>query len=229
MLEPTEEVVDWWARESLIPFSNPTSIQIVGATQAGKTRFVQRILRNVNGMFDNPPKRIVYAYSQWQPAYDEMEKEIEMLTMHLGLPSKDEIEEWKATEGPTLLCIDDLCHEVVTNSEMVDLFTMSCHHGNISVIFITQNMFQPGKWARTINLNCHVIILFRNRRDQSQVRSLARQIMPGKSRYFMSAYAFATDRPYGYLLVDLSAASVEAYQLRTGIFPGEDTTVYAPI
>lgn len=221
---------NWWHDYSLLRFANPTSIQVVGATQAGKTRFVQKILKNADGMYDVPPKRIVYAYSQWQPAYDEMEADNRSMVMHLGLPTMEDIEEWTELGGPTLLCIDDLCHEVVASREMGKMFTTSCHHKNISVIFITQNMFQPGKWARTINLNCQVIVLFRNRRDRkSQVRSLARQIMPGKSQYFMTAYTMATEQHYGYLLVDLAPTAVEAFRLRTNIFPGEDTTVYAPV
>lgn len=95
--------------------------------------------------------------------------------------------------------------------------------------FITQNIFMPGKWARTISLNCQSIVLFCNQRDGSQIRMLARQIMQDKSNYFMSAYELATKKPYCYLLIDLTPHSSEEYKLRTKIFQGEDGVVFASL
>lgn len=57
---------------SLLPFSAPTTILICGSTQSGKTHFTKKLLQNANGMFSTPVDRIVYAYSEHQPMFEEM-------------------------------------------------------------------------------------------------------------------------------------------------------------
>lgn len=47
-------------------------MQIAGPSQSGKTLFIFQILQNMNGMCNDLPKHIVYAYSVWQPLYQEI-------------------------------------------------------------------------------------------------------------------------------------------------------------
>ena len=50
----------------------------------------------------------------------------------------------------TLLIIDDLMHE--TNETVAKLFTRVSHHKNVSVVYLTQNLFNNNKHNRTISL-----------------------------------------------------------------------------
>ena len=96
------------------------------------------------------------------------------------------------------------------------------------MIFISQNLFSQGKCARTIALNTHYLILFRNFRDSSQVIHLGKQMYPHRRwQGFVEAYEDATCQPYGYLLLDMSPHSVPEMRLRSHIFPDEYTVVYA--
>lgn len=122
-----------------------------------------------------------------------------------------------------VLVLDDVMQEAFASVEIMSLFTINCHHRNMSVIFMTQNIFPPGKCARTISLNCHYIILFKTKRDKLQVQTLGKQIFPGETKYFMSSYRDATIEPFGYLLCDLHPRSDKEFQLRTHIFPNELT------
>lgn len=85
---------DWWNTYSLLPFSAPTTILICGSTQSGKTHFAKKLLQNANGMFSMPVDRIIYAYSEHQPIFEEMEKTIPNLSLHQGLPTKEDIEQY---------------------------------------------------------------------------------------------------------------------------------------
>jgi len=67
---------------------------------------------------------------------------------------------------PTMLVIDDLMSE--TNQLMADIFTKRSHHHDISVIYMTQNVFDKNKYARTISLNVHYLVLFKNPRDANR-------------------------------------------------------------
>ena len=46
----------------------------------------------------------------------------------------------------------------------------------MSVIFLTQNLFHKNKHMRTISLNAHYLVLFKNPRDVEQFTTLARQM-----------------------------------------------------
>ncbi len=73
--------------------------------------------------------------------------------------------------------------------------SQNMHHKSFSIILITQNLFFQGKTSRTITLNTHYIILYKNPRDAMQIMVLGRQIFPGNTKYFMECYQDATNHP----------------------------------
>ncbi|GFX80820.1 uncharacterized protein TNCV_3215681 [Trichonephila clavipes] len=54
-----------------------------------------------------------------------------------------------------------------------------------------------------------------NRRDQSQITHLGRQLYPRKVKFFQECYADATSKPYGYLLIDLKPETDESLRVHT--------------
>ena len=70
------------------------------------------------------------------------------------------------------------------------------HHRNISVAFLAQNLFPKNKFARTMSLNAHYMVLFKNPREVSQFANLARQMYPKTSQFAVEAYRDATREPY---------------------------------
>jgi len=63
-----------------------------------------------------------------------------------------------------------------TNQLVANVFTKISHHRNIGVVYLTQNLFDKNKYARTISLNAHYPVLFKNPRDATQFATLARQM-----------------------------------------------------
>ena len=215
--------------EALLPFSSPTSILVSGATQSGKTFFTKRLLSCADKMFTIPPSSIIYAYTEYQPMFDEMIDSIPKLRFHCGLPSREEIEQYSEGNGHTILVLDDMFLKIGRSEDCVHLFTVTSHHRNISVIYLTQSLYPPGKYSRTISLNCLNVILFKNFRDTRQIISFGSQILPGNLPFFKSAYESATRVNYGYIHICLEPNQVREYQLRTNIFPGEEIIVYQPL
>lgn len=205
----------------------PFSVFVSGPSQSGKTRFTQRILNNVEkGVLSKPIKKIVYAYSKWQPAFQEMRDNDASMTFYEGLPTKEELTEWTKDGEDLLLVLDDLVYRVIQSFDYMELFSIYVHHLKVSVIFISQNLFPQGKYSRVISLNCQYLVLFKNPRDNFQIRYLATQLYPRNTSYFLDAYDKATQKPYSYLLVDLSVSAKREYALRTGIFPGDLLSVF---
>jgi len=199
-----------------LPLKHPFTSLIAGPTGSGKTQFVFRLIENADKMIRPSPARILYCYGVYQPLFAKYPT----VEFQEGLP---DISKFDGKE-PTLLIIDDLMNE--TNSDVELIFTRLSHHRNLSVVFLTQNLFAKNKFARTISLNSHYMILYKNPRDAGQFATLARQLYPSGSQFAVEAYKDATGSPYGYLLVDLKPDTDENYRLRSNIFPDELTCVY---
>ena len=94
------------------------------------------------------------------------------------------------------------------------IFTKISHHKSVSVLYLTQNLFFQGKENRTISLNTHYMVLFKNPRDASQVAVLGKQMYPNKSKILVEAFRDATGIPYCYLLVDMQTDLDEQFRLQ---------------
>ena len=70
------------------------------------------------------------------------------------------------------------------------------------------------------------MVLFANKRDESQAMNLGKQLYPSNSKVFMEAYEDATSTVHGYLVIDCDPTSPRDLKLRTHIFPGEQTVCY---
>ena len=201
----------------MLPFKHPFTAIVAGPTSCGKTRFVFRLVDcSASRMIDPSPAKIVYCYGEFQQLFCNYSH----VDFRRGLPDIDEFDGGE----PVLLIIDDLMDE--TNDDVVSLFTKGSHHRNVSVMFLAQNLFPKNKFARTMSLNAHYMILFKNPRDVTQFASLARQMYPKMSQFAVEAYKDATREPYSYLLVDLRPEQDEDLRLRTNIFPGETQYIY---
>ncbi len=75
-----------------------------------------------------------------------------------------------------IIILDDLQDRVSKSVEAEQLFTRGSHHKNLTVIYIIQNLYQQGKCARNIALNCHYTILFKNPMDVTQIYNFGRQL-----------------------------------------------------
>ena len=61
-----------------------------------------------------------------------------------------------------------------------------------------------------------------------QIKNLGSQLFPRQLSYYLDAYKQATIDPYGYILIDLHAASNPVLKLRTNIFPGDERIIFTP-
>ncbi len=203
---------------------------ISGGTGAGKTMFAFRLLKNLSGLYvDDPPVETLYCYGIYQPLFDEMKRTLNNFTLHQGLPSPSELDEYTKDRRHHLIILDDLMQQVIKNDEMELLFTQGCHHRRISCYFLTQNVMPQGKNSRNIALNTWYLVLMKNVRDALQITYVGRQIFPGKPKYLQSAYEDSMkESGHPYLMVDLSPYANDKYRVRTRIFPGEFPIIYLP-
>ena len=203
-------------------FKHPATILLSGPTGCGKTRFVRRILEE--RLIEPFPTRLLWVYGEWQRDYDEVKNiypEIEFMNGYT-----DEIYDSLEPSERNLLILDDQMSEASDTKSLAKLFTKGSQHRNVTILYLVQNMFDQGKSSRTVSLNSHYTVVFRNLRDQSQFRTMAHQLLPKNSQWLVEAFTEATERPYGYLVINNSPQCDPVFRFRTNIFRGELPTVY---
>ena len=207
-------------------FKHPFTCIISRPSGSGKSSFCVRFLQNLDALcterdFDGG---VIWCYSEKTAVQSPTE-----------LPKKNNVHfnEGVSTDffenargRPCLVILDDLLNDVYSK-QVCDLFTKGSHHRNISVILIIQNLFHQGRYCRDISLNAKYLVLLKNVTDKNQFMFLPCQLYPENSASLYKAYLDATQRPHGYLLLDLSQDTDDRLRFRTDIFPTEQTIVYS--
>jgi len=126
-----------------------------------------------------------------------------------------------------LIVFDDQMIDTRKDQRIVNLFTRGSLHRSPSVIYIVQNLFHQEKGSRSIRLNSHYLVLFKNPHDKLQVLTLAKQMYSGSTDFFLKQYEEVVRRPYGYPLIDLKATTRDDCRPRTNVLPGEERFIQA--
>jgi len=137
-------------------FKTPSSILVVSPSGFGKTCFTESLLLDHSEeLFVSPHPTIHYCYGVWQNAFREMEDA--GVQFHEGILESGfrRVEFWCSMISRR--------REVTT--ELLDLFTEHSYNQNITVLYLSQDMFPSGKYAKSISRNAHYIVAFKNPQD----------------------------------------------------------------
>ena len=165
---------------------------IFGQTGAGKTCFILDVIRYK--LVHPFPKKIYYMYKIRQPFMDHINN-INFIE-GLDFNSID-------TSKPSMLVIDDLV--LSTNKAVAEMFILGSHHRQISIFFLTQNLFPNCNLFRLMSTNTHYFVIFQNQRNFRQVMTLARQIFVGRDiKRITEAYKRASKTLRGFIVLSFS-------------------------
>ena len=131
-----------------LKLKHPFTCIVAGPSGSGKTVFTTRLIENSKTLIEPAPDRILWCYGIYQTFFNDL-KNVEF---HEGLPNLDNFD----GKQRTLLILDDLMHE--TDDRVSQIFTRVSHHKNVSVLYLTQNLFYGSKQNRTMNLNSHYLV-----------------------------------------------------------------------
>ena len=189
------------------------------------------MLEQAEGVFTEPPKRVIVCYNIFQDLFRRMGETVPNISFYQGLPDRATIEEWSAqTRGHLLLVFDDLYHELIQSKSVCDLTIMLSHHLNISCIMTSHNIFMCAKYSKTISTNLHYIGIF-TLRDRRHLSILGSQFFAHKSkaRNFVKVYDLVrSENSLGNpLIIDNSPRSTNRnYMLRSRVMPGQFPIIY---
>lgn len=199
----------------------PFGCIVSGPSGSGKTSFLRKLLDHVDKLITPTPASILYCYGSYHKFIPSLERS--GVVCCSGIPSDELIAK---LPRPLLIIFDDLMG-CVSEKYITEMFVKRAHHEGFGMIFLLQNLFS--RELRVSRFNSQYLILMRQPNSMQNVRNIAQQLFPGNMKYFMAAFSDATAEPFGYLMVDLHAASNQLLRLRSKIFPDNtDKTIYLP-
>ena len=198
----------------------PFSMIVAGSSQSGKTEFCKNLLFRKENFFDANVTQVIWICAQKTKQHAEIERKLQDEIVFLyELPHS--FEDLYATyRGKKLLfVIDDLMDEVCKNEQILQIFVRECHHRNVSLIVIMQDIFYgSGHIRKTFLRNCHYLALFRSPMDMTVVDIIARRVMPRRQKLFYKIFEHATKQPYGHLFISGHPKTTPEIKFRSGIF-----------
>ena len=170
---------------------------IFGQTGAGKTHFILNVIKNK--LVYPFPNKLYYMYNveqEFMKTWNTTEHQPIKFIKGLDFEQLD-------TSEPSLLVVDDLV--LSTNKTVAEMFILGSHHKQISLFYITQNLFPNDPIFRIMSANAHYYILFHCQRHFRQVHTLARQIYVGEDlKRIINAYKRASEKPRGFIVLSFS-------------------------
>jgi hypothetical protein len=215
----------------MFTFKHPTTILVAGPTQCGKTYFLIQVLKHM--CIQPEPQRIVWVFSEWQKAYDDLARDMPQIEFVKNY--QPQLYESFDSRVRNLVVLNDQMENedahMRSSDSVVTFFTQGSHHMNLTIVYIVRNIFNHDKSTRPVSITAHYIVLFKNPRDGTQMQTLACQMFPGKPAPLVDAFRDATaprcDDGRGYLLLDLHPTSCDALRLLTNVLDAQPTA-YVP-
>ena len=199
-----------------IRFKENFKIFVCGPSRCGKTVFIKDLLQNIPSITKQNISKVIYVYKVWQQIFEDMKLQG---LIDFFLKEEENIVEKikKLSFGEySLVIFDDLINSK-NLEEISNLFVVDGRHSNYSMIFTSQRMFVNNEYFRQISNNCDYIVVFKNPRNYSEIRTLAQQLTP-MSLDLLEIYTKATKDPFTYLLINLTQECNEDVKFLSHLF-----------
>ena len=113
------------------------------------------------------PTRLNWVYGELQEDYE---------ALRALYPHIEFLHKWRESlydsirpDESNLLVLDDQMCEASDSKQLARLFTKGSHHRNLSIIYLVQNVYDKGRSSRTMSLNAHYHMVFRELIDFSSI------------------------------------------------------------
>lgn len=226
--DPSE--IDLDHSDKPIGFRLPFRLFCAGPSQSGKSRFVQRLVGEMDDWFDIRISDFYYLHPARELSSGSRQKFIQPLQdacvkMNVRFRNISGTEEqWfrdielADEENHRLLVIDDMQEEITSSAKWADVFVRLSHQKLLSVILIDQTFFSGsdtgGKnsgFGRKIRRNCTDFVLFAGLKEQTHVNRIAGVVLGKNTDFIDKCFEWLNENVQNnfdrYILVDKNTAS----------------------
>ena len=138
--------------------TSPLSMSLAGPSGCGKTSFVSSLLAEAWRLVDQPFDYIVCFLGSNDSKLRELSSVYwGRIQFVRGLP--ESFEQYIDAIKRGCFVLDDLMNQGTKNEWVSQLYIKLCHHSNVSVALILQNLFHHGKERYTILCNSHYLVI----------------------------------------------------------------------
>ena len=128
-----------------------------------KTTFTKHLLKERDWLMHPAPQRIIWCYAKHQQNLLKELMEVAQAVEYVqGIPP--EIDSSFDRNVNNLITLDNMMDETTQDKRVSQLFTRG-RNDNLSVIYLTQNLFHKNQ--REISLNSDYMVIFKNPRDKT--------------------------------------------------------------
>lgn len=209
-------------------FAHPCQLLIAGATKSGKTTLLMKILAQKEIMFDPVPRDVYWFYTM-RSSVAGVPESLPFVRLRNGVPTEDMVRAITKEGIPKMVILDDM-QDVLENKNqtkmLMDILTKVSHHGNLSIVFIVQNLYNEN--MRKVRSQCDEIVIMGNGSSaMHNAEQMGRSLLAGKGAQYLkdclSKARLLT--PHSHLLVS-SGAHTGPFSVRCGILPGDKAQAY---
>lgn len=209
-------------------FSHPSQILIAGATKSGKTTLLMNVLKLAGMMFEPVPEEVYWFYTM-PSSVAHVPKALPSVRLRNGVPTEDMITSITKEGRPKLIVLDDM-QDVLEDKKqtkmLMDVLTKVSHHGNLTIVFIVQNLYQPN--MKKVRSQCDEIIVMGNgSAAMHNAEQLGRSLLAEKGASYLKECLSKARRlsNHSHLLVS-SGAHTGPFNVRCGILPGDPAQAF---
>lgn len=117
-------------------FEIPINILVSGPSMCGKSTFIIRLIEQIEYLFKNEVKEILYCTNIEHNIDNNIPKNVKK---YKGVPPASYFKD----KQPRIVILDDMLYDI--DKSLVEIFTKKSHHLNFAVIFISQSIFSQIK------------------------------------------------------------------------------------
>ncbi len=199
----------------------PHNMIFCGATNSGKTSLFLSSLTSASTNYNPPPSMVYFLYNIFQPSYLEIKEKLMREGIQVEFSQAGDFceEDLKTlslkTDGQIIVAIDDATISTSKSRKIAHLFTVARHY-RTSMCLFWHVIFANSPESRIISQNTAYFFLLSSPRMLTQVGTLGGQLHMRKA--VLSAYLEATNKAYGYILLDLCVSTPGFMRIRGNVF-----------
>lgn len=201
---------------------------------AGKSHLVLRIIQERAHVLSHPLSAIIYCFGQESISEEDEEFKAALraafpdIIFHVGLPP---FSDYIHIKGHKAIIFDDMVNTIVQDKTVFDIVTRVSRRCKMSLFFLSQNLFQAGRFSKALSRNCNIKFIWDDIADKQWVSFLNRQVEPEHKKFLpqvMTWLRYNVKNYYDqYLVLDASRNSKMPVDMRvrTQIFPDKNGVV----
>lgn len=217
-----------------IGFQLPARVLFAAPSGHGKSSLILKILKERDRVLSAPLTAVWYCYPENSnsPKDEAFRNQLEAacpgIEFKMGIPNFTEL---TYQFGQKLVILDDLLQKVISNEAVFNVITVLSAHNDLSLFITTQNLYQGGRYAKTLIRNTTDRVIFNDRGDRQWVQILCKQMFPKQPQFLTEAMAWLSMHvalPYErYLVIDNNPKSKvgDHMMVRTRLFPQADGSI----